>query len=361
MERAAASASPSVLPPVDRKGKTMQSDMFGSVGYTFNVDDRSDALGSCILKMGTRLKHNASCEIQFFKAPQPSRFDEEERDQAKDDVRRNSITLSFSPVQIEPSLISSNTNQPCTSIACVERIYDACLEPVMLIDDVTMRILWANSEACKGTVNAPSADMLWEPSRVAQFQIHLEGQSKFIPATLWRLSRKLAMNIEGYISGTRIIVPEPRRPACSVISVETTTAISNAELELKYSSEHVESQLEASNLPGLIADLLNVVRWVNTAYKAMVGQPECPWLTSTVHSCSPTIAGAVLLSSNVDIPTSASSFSGRVNVKWTRRSSGHPTSMTLPCDVTAFGTEHSRRMLAWQFDIHAGLGLTCPA
>ncbi|KAH7439455.1 hypothetical protein KP509_04G061800 [Ceratopteris richardii] len=103
------------------------------------------------------------------------------------------------------------------------------------------------------------------------------------------------------ISCTRIIVPEPRRPVCSVISVETITAISNAKLELKYSSEHVESQLEASNLPGLIADLLNVVRWVNTAYKAMVGH------------------------------------------------------------VTAFGTEHSRRMLAWQFDIHAGLGLTCPA
>ncbi|KAH7439450.1 hypothetical protein KP509_04G061300 [Ceratopteris richardii] len=401
MERAAASASPSVLPPVDRIGKTMQSDMFGSVGYTFNVDDRSDALGSCILTMRTRLKHNASCEIQFFKAPQPSRFYEEEGDEAKDDVRRNSITLSFSPVQIEPSMISSNTNQPCTSIACVERIYDACLEPVMLIDDVTMRILWANSEACKGTVNAPSADMLWEPSRVAQFQIHLEGQSKFIPATLWRLSRKLAMNVEGCefhkspplrtnaltndkvlssllcsskqhsccnnvlgrtdISCTRIIVPEPRRPVCSVISVETITAISNAKLELKYSSEHVESQLEASNLPGLIADLLNVVRWVNTAYKAMVGQPECPWLMSTVHSCSPTIAGAVLLSSNVDIPTSASSFSGKVNVKWTRRSSGHRTSMTLPCDVTAFGTEHSRRMLGWQIDIHAGLGLTCPA
>ncbi|KAH7439451.1 hypothetical protein KP509_04G061400 [Ceratopteris richardii] len=261
MEKAAASASPSVLPLVDGKGKTMQSDMFGIVGYTFNVDDRSDASGSCILKMATRLKHNASCEIQFFKAPPPSRFDEEERDKAKDDVRRNSITLSFSPVQIEPSLISSNTNQPCTSIACLERIYDACLEP----------------------------------------------------------------------------------------------------LELKYSSEHVESQLEASNLPGLIADLLNVVRWVNTAYKAMVGQPECPWLMSTVHSCSLTIAGAVLLSSNVDNPTSASSFSGRVNVKWTRRSSGHRTSMTLQCGVTASGTEHSRRMLAWQFDIHAGLGLTCPA
>ncbi|KAH7439453.1 hypothetical protein KP509_04G061600 [Ceratopteris richardii] len=252
MERAAASASPSVLPPVDRKGKTMQSD----IAFIDLVEHKS-----------TLHQHSMS----------------------REDLRR---------------------------------------------------LLRASG---KGTVNAPSADMLWEPSRVAQFQIHLEGQSKFIPATLWRLSRKLAMNVEG------------------LISVETITAISNAKLELKYSSEHVESQLEASNLPGLIADLLNVVRWVNTAYKAMVGQPECPWLMSTVHSWSPTIAGVVLLSSNVDNPTSASSFSGRVNVKWTRRSSGHRTSMTLQCDVTACGTEHSRRMLASQFDIHAGLGLTCPA
>ncbi|KAH7439445.1 hypothetical protein KP509_04G060800 [Ceratopteris richardii] len=412
MERAAASASLSVLPPLDsaslsvlppldRKGKTIQNDKFFSAGDTFNVDDRSDALGSCVLNMGTSLKHNASCEIQFLKALQTSRFDEEECEERKDDVRRKSIALSFSPIHIEPSLISSNINQPCTSIACVERIYGACLEPVMLIDDVTMRILWANFgywEACKGTVNA---DMLWEPSRFAQFQVRLEGQSKFIPATLWRLSGKSAMNAHGCefhrspllrtnalrndkvlsdllysseqhsccnnvlgrtdIGCSRIIVPEPRRPVCSTISVESITGISNAKDELKYSSEHVESQLEESNLPGLIADVLNVVRGVNTAYKAMVGQPECPWLMSTVHSCSPTIAGAVLLSSNVDIPTSASSFSGRVNVQWTRRNSGQRTSMTLPCDVTAFEADDSGRMLAWQFDIHAGLGLTCPA
>eukprot|EP00850_Spirogloea_muscicola_P024254 SM000525S17833 [mRNA] locus=s525:11:1373:+ [translate_table: standard] len=46
----------------------------------------------------------------------------------------------------------------------------------------------------------------------------------------------------------------------------------------------VQRQFEEWPAPALLTDISHRVRWVNTAYKKMVGQPECSWLAAAVGS-----------------------------------------------------------------------------
>ncbi|KAH7849163.1 hypothetical protein Vadar_013936 [Vaccinium darrowii] len=64
----------------------------------------------------------------------------------------------------------------------------------------------------------------------------------------------------------------------------------------KKKREEVESEVESEELPTVVSDSNNKVRLANSAYKEMVGQPECPWLDSmvAVSSCK-RIGGEVML------------------------------------------------------------------
>eukprot|EP00850_Spirogloea_muscicola_P024583 SM001101S18850 [mRNA] locus=s1101:767:1506:- [translate_table: standard] len=46
----------------------------------------------------------------------------------------------------------------------------------------------------------------------------------------------------------------------------------------------VQRHFEEWPAPALLTDTSHRVRWVNTAYKKMVGQPECSWLAAAVGS-----------------------------------------------------------------------------
>ncbi|KAH7426436.1 hypothetical protein KP509_10G001800 [Ceratopteris richardii] len=344
-------------------------------------------------------------EKAFSEDVQESGLDEE-GNAKENNQRRSMVTLSLLPeatTRLEsptPSTCSTDSSQMSssyTTIPCLRQTYGEVPEPLVLVDDLTHKVLWLNqgySRACRGnptTLQAPFVDLLGAPMQTGRFQLQLQGQPDCTFATLWGFSGKTSAVRGGTktdqnavllcgqqpetpsdASGdtnpfhrSKVIIPQPIRLVDSVISVESITDVQNGNVG-SVSLEHAKRQLEESNLPALITDSLNVVRWVNTAYKAMVGQPKCPWLTSTVKDggfsskASPTITGEVLLSCNVKIPTFAMCFSGRVNVQWTRNTRER-SSMTLPCDVTAVMAEHARKMLVWRFDIHASLSLTCAA
>ncbi|KAF5740608.1 hypothetical protein HS088_TW11G00684 [Tripterygium wilfordii] len=126
-----------------------------------------------------------------------------------------------------------------------------------------------------------------------------------------------------------IITPRPVRPVGSSISVgciiEDPNSSTSAVQVLK-KLEELEEEVESEVLPAIVSDSNNKVRVANSAYKKMVGQPECPWLDlmepvagdghSGGHSCR-RICGEVMLHlSNTRVPVSSNGFSCWVRIEW---------------------------------------------
>ncbi|KAL1564732.1 hypothetical protein AAHA92_07038 [Salvia divinorum] len=71
-----------------------------------------------------------------------------------------------------------------------------------------------------------------------------------------------------------VISPRPVRPVGSSIIVESITEDPRGSAMAK----GVEEAVEAEAKPAIVSDSSNKVRMCNSAYKEMVGQPECCWL-----------------------------------------------------------------------------------
>ncbi|MCO5561185.1 hypothetical protein L7F22_014806 [Adiantum nelumboides] len=377
----------------------------------------SDAFWSCFTDGDPKesVRERATSE----EGPQ-SGLDEEGMD-GESDQRKGIVTLNLlpevptraeSPTQSTSSCGSSHASAHCMSLARMERVYGHSPEPVILTDNKNYKVLWVNqsySKACKGNSNMllPFIHPLGAPMQLGQFQLQLESHSESTSATLWGFLKKFVVDMANRnaskwlssdvstavhnasvesrsglptlpqpyslgmsnwessdtLNSPRVITPQPVRLVGSMVSVESLAEIQNGNV-VAASLELVKKQSEEGKMPGFITDTSNVVRWVNSAYKVMVGQPECPWLASTMREeggCgAPTITGEVLLTCNVEVPTSVVSFSGRANVQWTKNT-GERSCMTLPCDVSAFVDGYSKRMLVWKLDAQASLSLTCGA
>lgn len=115
--------------------------------------------------------------------------------------------------------------------------------------------------------------------------------------------KNLVLQLQSPPTSPAVISPQPVRPVGSRISVgcineELSTTLPGQVPKLP---EEVEEEVESESLPAVISDSNNKVRLANSAYKEMVGQPECPWLDSMVtegktgaHSCK-RICGEVML------------------------------------------------------------------
>eukprot|EP00249_Psilotum_nudum_P006930 c20165_g2_i1 orf=359-2527(-) len=315
----------------------------------------------------------------------------------------------------------------------ITKVHGNSSEPVLLVDDLH-RVLWFN-KAYERAANAiletsseqvcksPYIDPLGLPTVLGTFNLQSSSQTGSLSTTLWGFLKKLVIQESDHfredthtgflpcsIKGTRdfaretdpdapierllfsdlqqktvaqeageakkqgVIMPQPKRLVGSTVSLERVTEAVHSNTYPWHSLAAIEAQLEKSNLPGFITDSSNRVRWVNSAYKQMVGQPECPWLASTVvtssgccksdgPSSSPYILHSPRLNGEVSlictankIPETATAFSGWVNIQWTN--SGETKSMAAPCDVARLEDESSGRMLVWKFDVAASLNLT---
>ncbi|KAJ0085186.1 hypothetical protein Patl1_08807 [Pistacia atlantica] len=91
--------------------------------------------------------------------------------------------------------------------------------------------------------------------------------------------KDLLLQLQGP-STTNIIAPQPVRPVGSSISVgyiSEDPSLTPA-VQVPKKPEEVEEEMESEVLPAVISDSNNKVRMANSAYKEMVGQPECSWL-----------------------------------------------------------------------------------
>ncbi|MED6198509.1 hypothetical protein PIB30_066973 [Stylosanthes scabra] len=194
-----------------------------------------------------------------------------------------------------------------------------------------------------------------------------------------------------------VVAPQPVRPVGSSISVgcinEDTAKMGIQDQNLKRKQE-VEDEVESETLPAIITDSKNRVRMVNSSYKELVGQPECPWLESmvtSIHQCGSSSSSASAASStasslpspmssssssprsnksrisgevtlqvcddSVKIPDSSSSngFSCWVRIEWQQKSSedhNHQRKkicVSAFCDVTKLCCEYRDYVFSWRF------------
>ncbi|XP_068665020.1 uncharacterized protein [Aristolochia californica] len=132
-----------------------------------------------------------------------------------------------------------------------------------------------------------------------------------------------------------VTVPQPVRPLWSCVTVESVTDT----WELGGSDEEKRWRLEADTCPAFMTDAWNCVRWVNDAYKRMVGQTGR--------------AGVILaLATKEKLPEAeVPVFSCRVRVQYTCEK--ETNSLTVPCDVWRMAGGGC----AWRLDVNTALCL----
>lgn len=262
---------------------------------------------------------------------------------------------------------------PLLDISLLDHIYSASPDPVLVTDDShSHQVVWYN-HAYKRVM--ASSD-LGIPKPLATFSLHkhkptLKLDNSSSMATLWGFAKKFSpasqdKDIDSPHSHSQkgiVIMPQALRPVGSSVLVECITDTNLQASPLCGAMEEIEEQFEAENWPALISDSNNRVRWANSAYRQMVGQPECSWLespASNVHSHSPKVmrinGEVVLMLQRFQIPHNAPAFSCRVKIQWTN--GAEKSSMTVPCDVVRSDYGDLKDCFyAWKFDVQAALCL----
>ncbi|KAL6013029.1 hypothetical protein ACLOJK_003519 [Asimina triloba] len=170
-------------------------------------------------------------------------------------------------------------------------------------------------------------------------------------------AKNLLQKVPASMGSPAVIVPQPVRPVGSSISVGCISKplSSTSSAPVLKRPEEVEEEVELEALPSVVSDSNNRVRLANSAYKAMLGQPECPWLDSMVAkdgsrvgTTSKRISGEVMLDlSHTSVPMPANRFSCWVKIEWA--SNGRNMFVDAPCDVTRLSCESKDYLFTWRF------------
>jgi len=163
------------------------------------------------------------------------------------------------------------------------------------------------------------------------------------------------------LSPHKVIAPQPIKAAESMICLECITKVNPLMSPMMGTLEAFQDQLEKLPLPTIITDFRHKVQWVNTAYKHMVGRPECSWLSSVVGGSRESeaysenqIAGNVsFICAGEQPPVDAAEFSCQVRIQWTK-SGGEKSSLVFPTDVIRLDDNSRGPLFVWKFNIFNG-------
>lgn len=171
--------------------------------------------------------------------------------------------------------------------------------------------------------------------------------------------KNLLLQLEGP-SINNVIAPQPVRPVASSISVGYISEDSSLTppVQIRKKPEEVEEAMESEVLPAVISDSNNKVRMANSAYKEMVGQPECSWLDSMINcdgkfagsSCNRICGEVILHFGDSGVPISSNGFSCWVRIEW--GSHGKKNSINAFCDVIRLSCEAKDYLFTWRFHTH---------
>ncbi|XP_022843284.1 uncharacterized protein LOC111366822 [Olea europaea var. sylvestris] len=155
-----------------------------------------------------------------------------------------------------------------------------------------------------------------------------------------------------------VITPRVVRPIGSIISVKSIRensgqrATDTGKQVLKNPVE-VEEEMEAEKMPAVVSDSNNKVRLTNSAYKEMVGQPECCWLDFVPSrnggggACK-RIGGEVALRlEDSSLSLSLNGFNCWVKIEWA--SNGKRSCVHAFCEAMKLGCEAKDYQFLWRF------------
>lgn len=173
--------------------------------------------------------------------------------------------------------------------------------------------------------------------------------------------KDLLQQLQCPVSTSNVITPHPVRPVGSSIRVgcineaQNPSHHSNNTPQPMKKPDEVEKEVESEVLPAVISDSNNRVRMANSAYKEMVGQPECLWLDSMVTGeerlKGRRIGGEVMLhlSDAAAVPHSSNGFSCWVRIEWGNSDDGKKNSITAFCDVIKLSCVSRDYLFTWRF------------
>lgn len=158
---------------------------------------------------------------------------------------------------------------------------------------------------------------------------------------------------EGTGHEAKVIAPQPLRVVGSTITVQSIDTMNPNAYPLAESYETVQESLNKGEMPSVITDLRFRVRWVNTAYKRLVGQPKCSWLATTVGDDEAAaaaiphrLAGDVsLICDGMALPEGVPAFTCRVGIHWSHQ--GEHSAMSVPSQVARLDDDS----YVWRFDV----------
>ncbi|CAH9121781.1 unnamed protein product [Cuscuta epithymum] len=159
-----------------------------------------------------------------------------------------------------------------------------------------------------------------------------------------------------------VITPKPVRPVRSTIFVGCMDVVEEEssdtlEMVILKTAKEIEGEAEAEHHPVVVSDMNNKVRLANSAYKKMVGQPECIWLDCMPPSCNPCnrIGGEVVLR----ILDSDDAYGGggavalsnrficRVMIEW--KVMNKKKSVRASCDAMKLACQSKNYVFQWKF------------
>ncbi|XP_062213711.1 uncharacterized protein LOC133914672 [Phragmites australis] len=183
--------------------------------------------------------------------------------------------------------------------------------------------------------------------------------SPWVPSSNTRRLFPLKRDLLSELQVPKVIAPRPARPLRTTICIDSSNvagANSVAAVALsKKTVREVEAELElADALPAVVSGRYNRVHLANDAYKAMVGQPVCPWLDSLPGAgASRRINGEVVL--NVQtfspasrLPNAGGAFPCTARISWELDEA--ITSLTVPCAVERLTGSSGDYHFIWRFD-----------
>ncbi|XP_022870898.1 uncharacterized protein LOC111390131 [Olea europaea var. sylvestris] len=154
-----------------------------------------------------------------------------------------------------------------------------------------------------------------------------------------------------------VITPRAVRPIGSTISVKSISenpgqrATATGKQVLKNPAE-VEEEVEFEAMPAVVSDSNNRVRLTNSAYKKMVGQPECCWLDFIPSydgsgACKRISGEVVLRLEDSCFSLSLNGFNCWVKIEWA--SNGKSSSVTAFCEAMKLDCEAKDYQFLWRF------------
>ncbi|PHU20681.1 hypothetical protein BC332_11832 [Capsicum chinense] len=149
-----------------------------------------------------------------------------------------------------------------------------------------------------------------------------------------------------------VITPQPVRPVGSSISIGCINeeASDGRNKKSMKKPEEVEEEVEAEALPAVVSDSNNKVRLTNSAFKEMVGQPECCWLDYMVGNACKRIGGEVMLefSDSCSVPMSSDGFTCWVKIEW-GAAQGKKNSVKAFCNAVKLACQSKDYVFEWRF------------